>query len=37
MFGNIMNDLYPMTGMAIASCWTGGRLAVLDAISTMAE
>lgn len=33
MFGNVMDDLYPMTGTAIALAWTGGRLATLDALS----
>lgn len=32
MFGNVMDDLYPMTGTAIALSWTGGRLATLDAL-----
>ncbi|MBP3655381.1 MAG: FAD-dependent oxidoreductase [Clostridia bacterium] len=32
MFGNVMDDLYPMTGTALALAWTGGRLAVLDAL-----
>lgn len=35
MFGNVMDDLYPLSGTALATAINGGRLAVQDAVDAL--